>query len=1031
MKKRKIIRLATVFAVLFAVFCQSLLGVLAAKFSDAEEVIDLSKSCSLTVVCRNSEDDFSDLPVSVYKVADLTSEYTYVPVGAFASYPISFNYAESTAEWDALTQTVENYVSADSISPDYQSVTDKNGSALLKNIPAALYLVSVDCSSISGAFAPFLVFVPTLGEDKLWKYDSVVYPKYSGAEPDDEEYKVIKEWEDGMSPDRPDFVTVEIKRDGEYFERVTLNDENAWAYIWRTAPGHTWAVEEIVVPEGYTPSVAREDNTFIVTNTKEGDTPEDESFRVVKKWVDGGSKDRPTSVEVVITCDGSEYKTITLDESDAWAFEWTYETGHEWAVEEKNVPENYECLVEKHSKSFIVINTLKEDVPEYESFKVVKEWYDNNSPDRPASVKVNIIRDGELFKEITLSLDNSWLYEWESEVGYDWTVEEIVPEDYKCELVTIGNLFILKNTSEITPPSPEKEYYKVVKNWRTIPGQSLPDGIDVTILRDGVLYDTVTLSEGNHWTFEWETDAGYSWLVLEPEVPEHFKVSYERAGNTFIVNNTFVPEPPPYPELETYKVVKVWDDDGDENRPESVTVIVNRDGEFCYKAVLSDENAWIFTWESFEGYNWTVEEETVPDNYEVKYENNEFTFVITNTRIVPPPVMETYRVVKVWDDDNNANRPESVEVEIKCDGELYKTVVLSDENGWAFEWTAEEGHEWKVSELNVAKYYEAKVELADKVFVVTNTYNPPIEEYKVVKVWDDDNYESRPESVNIIVNRDGEFCYKATLSDENNWLFTWESFEGYEWTVVEENVPENYEVKYAKNGFTFVVTNTRIIPPPEKETYRVVKIWDDGDNANRPASVEIKINKDGAEFEKVTLSAENNWAYEWETDKGFTWTAEEINVPEGYEVKVELADKVFVVTNKLLPPKTETYKVMKQWRDDDVNLRPASVEVEIYKDGTLYEKVTLSADNKWMYEWETELDHKWNVVERNVPKDYTVSIENKDNTFIVTNTAVEVPPEPPKDGDTSNTYLYVIAMAVAGIALIALGAYGRKRVYER
>ena len=71
-------------------------------------------------------------------------------------------------------------------------------------------------------------------------------------------------------------------------------------------------------------------------------------------------------------------------------------------------------------------------------------------------------------------------------------------------------------------------------------------------------------------------------------------------------------------------VRKVWDDNGDPSRPQSVTVHLLRDGEKIATQVLSERNQWTYTWdllddlnEDYEGYTWTVEEE-VPTGYTSK-----------------------------------------------------------------------------------------------------------------------------------------------------------------------------------------------------------------------------------------------------------------------------------------------------------------------------------------------------------------------------------------------------------------------------
>lgn len=120
------------------------------------------------------------------------------------------------------------------------------------------------------------------------------------------------------------------------------------------------------------------------------------------------------------------------------------------------------------------------------------------------------------------------------------------------------------------------------------------------------------------------------------------------------------------------------------------------------------------------------------------------------------------------------------------------------------------------------------------------------------------------------------------------------------------------------------------------------------------------------------------------------------------------------------------YSVIKLWKDSgNEDKRPEDVDVEIFKDGELVESVKLSADNDWKYSWIGLDDGSvWTVVERNVPEGYTLTMENKEATFVVTNTFVPV--EPPT-GDSFDAQPYIIAICVAGALLIVLGIIRHKK----
>ncbi len=131
------------------------------------------------------------------------------------------------------------------------------------------------------------------------------------------------------------------------------------------------------------------------------------------------------------------------------------------------------------------------------------------------------------------------------------------------------------------------------------------------------------------------------------------------------------------------------------------------------------------------------------------------------------------------------------------------------------------------------------------------------------------------------------------------------------------------------------------------------------------------------------------------------------------------------------PDETIELKILKLWKGDEGQTdRPESIEVEIFRNGTSYEKILLSEENHWSYTWSAKDDGAtWSVVERNVPYGYTMTVEERAFSFVITNTRIPTGPDnpnPPQTGDTSNIMLYVLLMTVLGTMLIILGVTRKK-----
>lgn len=86
----------------------------------------------------------------------------------------------------------------------------------------------------------------------------------------------------------------------------------------------------------------------------------------------------------------------------------------------------------------------------------------------------------------------------------------------------------------------EKVSRRVLKAWNDKgANQDRPSAIEVQLLQDGRVADTVTLSEANSWSHTWkELDGDSRWTVTEKVVPEGYTVKLTREGTTFVLTNT-------------------------------------------------------------------------------------------------------------------------------------------------------------------------------------------------------------------------------------------------------------------------------------------------------------------------------------------------------------------------------------------------------------------------------------------------------------------------------------------------------------
>ena len=166
-----------------------------------------------------------------------------------------------------------------------------------------------------------------------------------------------------------------------------------------------------------------------------------------------------------------------------------------------------------------------------------------------------------------------------------------------------------------------------------------------------------------------------------------------------------------------------------------------------------------------------------------------------------------------------------------------------------------------------------------------------------------------------------------------------------------------------------------------------------------------------------------------EEDFTYFFEATLISVPSlsadgSWQYNVSAVPKPDVLPN--IDPDGETeFKITKLWRGDNANKRPKSIEVAIFRSTELYNIITLSKENNWSYSWLAKDDgSKWTVVERNVPTGYIATVEQRGESFALTNTFYDVGDTPDSDiktGDSANIMLYIVLMYVSGTMLIVLG----------
>ncbi len=240
--------------------------------------IDPNASASLTLVYTQGEQAFSGLTVNAYRIADVNEDGTYDLTAPFNALPVSIYNITTKAEWDSVSSTLSAYITAEDLEPTYTVVTDDTGSASFETVKTGMYLTlsqRVEKDDTIYTFENVISLVPYPEDDTSLNYSPVYHPKCSSLTPTDEpvEYKVTKQWKDkGFSDHRPDSIEIEIIRDNEKYNTVTLTAENNWSYHWTANDNKAvWQVIETDTNKNYTVTCESFKNTFVITNTYVGE----------------------------------------------------------------------------------------------------------------------------------------------------------------------------------------------------------------------------------------------------------------------------------------------------------------------------------------------------------------------------------------------------------------------------------------------------------------------------------------------------------------------------------------------------------------------------------------------------------------------------------------------------------------------------------------------------------------------------------------------------------------------------------------
>lgn len=226
--------------------------------------------CTLAVTYHPGDAPAEGVRFRLWRAADVSaSGYTPLP------FVWKYHTLAGVEGWKAKADTLYSYLLRDGVAPTAEAATDGEGVARFEDLEQGLYLLAGSSLTRGGRVytpTPTLVCLPNSGDFYTWDTDVAITCKFTyrtlsgGSET--VQRRVLKTWEDEGAEDlRPESVTVDLLRDGQVYDTVTLTAAENWRYTWEELPADgDWRVAERENGD-YNVRAERQGVTFVLTNT--------------------------------------------------------------------------------------------------------------------------------------------------------------------------------------------------------------------------------------------------------------------------------------------------------------------------------------------------------------------------------------------------------------------------------------------------------------------------------------------------------------------------------------------------------------------------------------------------------------------------------------------------------------------------------------------------------------------------------------------------------------------------------------------
>ena len=647
-----------------------------------------------------------------------------------------------------------------------------------------------------------------------------------------------KIWRVPEGTDLPESITVILNRNDEPVARKKVTAADDWSYEFTELPmydedgvAYTYEVDEEPLA-GYNKEV----DGYDLINTITGTT----SVSGTKTWRVPEGTDLPESITVILNRNDEPVARKKVTAADDWSYEFTELPMYD----EDGVAYTYEVDEEplagynKEVDGYDLINTITGTT----SVSGTKTWRVPEGTDLPESITVILNRNDEPVARKKVTADDDWSYEFtelpayseDGSTAYTYTVDEEPVAGYNKEVDGYDLINTITGTTSVSG----------TKTWRVPEGTELPESVTVILNRNGSPVDSKKVTATDDWSYEFTnlpvySDDGltaYTYTVDEESVEGYITtVSGTNLINT-ITGTTSV------------SGTKTWRVPEGTELPESITVILNRNGSPVDSKKVTADDDWNYEFTELPAYSedgrtaytYTVEEKPV-EGYITTVSGTNLINTITGTTSVSG--------TKTWRVPEGTKLPESITVILKRNGSPVDSKKVTAEDDWSYEFTnlpaySEDGrtaYTYTVEEKPIEGYITT-VSGTNLINTITGTTS-----VSGTKTWRVPEGTELPESITVILNRNGSpvDSKKVTATDDWSYEFTNlpvysdDGLTAYTYTVDEESV-EGYITTVSETNLINTITSVKIskvdiadgeelegatIQLIDKETGEVVEEW--------------------------------------------------------------------------------------------------------------------------------------------------------------------------------------------------------------